>query len=74
MREEIPLPEQVPSTSHIDIQDIVRYWQSLHQEDTLPDRTQIDPVEFFALLAGISLVDVVRSPLRYRFRLLGERM
>ena len=74
MREEIPLPEQVPNTSHIEIQNIVRYWQSLHQDDALPDRTQIDPTEFSTLLAGISLIDVVRSPLRYRFRLLGERM
>ena len=74
MRDSPPLREQVSSTSHSDIQDIVRYWQGLHRRDGLPDRTQIDPTAFFALLAGISLIDVVRSPLRFHFRLLGERM
>jgi len=60
MRNSPPLPEQVPSTGHSDIQDIVRYWQGLHRGDELLDLTQIDPTAFFALLAGISLINVVR--------------
>ena len=74
MRDSPSLPEQFPTTSHSDIQDIVRYWQGLHRGDELSDRRQIDPTAFLALLAGISLIDVVRSTLRFLFRLLGERM
>ena len=69
-----PLPESIPKESDIEIQNIVRYWLSIHRGEELPDRRQIDPAEIHSVLPGIALVDVVRSPFRFRFRLLGERM
>lgn len=53
---------------------MVRYWQSLHRDGELPERRDIDPVAFYDLLAGTALIDIARSPFRFRFRLLGERM
>ncbi len=70
----VSLPETIPEDSDPDIQRIVRYWQSIHRGGELPDRRQIDPCEFLELLPGIALVDISRSPIRFKFRLIGERM
>jgi hypothetical protein len=48
------------------------YWRRHHPpEARLPGRQHIDPVDFPRLLPWIWLVDVQRSPLRFRHRLVG---
>jgi len=49
------------------------YWQSKHHGDLLPGRQDIDPVDFPYALGDVTLVDVARDPLRFRFRLDGTR-
>ena len=47
------------------------YWQGLRRGRHLPARTDIDPAEIPKLLPGTILVDVLRDPLDFRYRLVG---
>ena len=69
-----PLLNSIPETCDPEIQEIVRYWLSIHENARLPDRRSIDPCAIFLLLPGITLIEISRSPCRFKFRLLGERM
>lgn len=64
----------LPEDCHPKIQQIVCYWRSIHPENGLPAREQLDPVAFFRLLPDVRLVDVVGEPPRFRVRLTGERI
>jgi hypothetical protein len=48
-----------------------QYWLSKCAADQLPARNRIDPVEIPRLLSGIWLLDVSRSPFRFKYRLVG---
>ncbi len=48
------------------------YWNEARGEKTMPSRSEIDPVAFQPeILPNIILADVVQSPLRFRFRVMG---
>ncbi|HTH99143.1 MAG TPA: hypothetical protein VL574_17120 [Stellaceae bacterium] len=52
------------------------YWRSLHLRvesgtGPLPGRQHLDPIEIPHLLPWLKLIDVVREPLRLRYRLIG---
>ncbi|MDP7390241.1 MAG: PAS domain-containing protein [Alphaproteobacteria bacterium] len=64
----------LPADADETVVEIVRHWRTLHDGSQLPDRSQIDPLDFPRLFPGIALIDVERVPFRFRFRLLGERM
>lgn len=49
------------------------YWRSKHDGQLLPGRQDIDPLDFPYALGDVTLVDVARDPLRFRFRLDGTR-
>ncbi len=67
-RENVPVPE----SCHPKIRALLDYWQSIHPESGgLPGRQHFDPVEIPELLANLWLIDVVRDPIRFRFRLIG---
>jgi hypothetical protein len=50
------------------------YWTSKRARRALPARAALDPVDFAYALAGVALVDVLRDPLRFRFRLVGTEI
>ncbi|HYM31435.1 MAG TPA: PAS domain-containing protein [Candidatus Cybelea sp.] len=50
------------------------YWQSKRAGRPLPSRDAIDPADFRYALANVALVDVLRDPLRFRFRLVGTEI
>lgn len=60
---------------------LLRYWQSKCRGDTLPGRTDLDPLEMRGLLPHVYLIDVLPSSVpgdapdrwRFRVRLLGEK-
>lgn len=56
---------------HPKIDAIVQYWRSIFPPNGLPGRQHLDPRAIPALLSNIWMIDVVRFPLRFRFRLLG---
>ena len=55
------------------IQAVDKYWRSRAQ-DRLPSRSDIDPADLAFALGSVSLVDVLRDPLRFRFRLIGSNI
>jgi hypothetical protein len=57
--------------AHKQLQDLHAYWLRKKGERRAPTRAAIDPSEIVALLPYVGLVDVLRDPLRFRFRLVG---
>jgi hypothetical protein len=64
--DQLPWPE---------FRQLYAYWRARCDGDRLPGRADIDPLAFPALLPGIYLVDVIRTPgagrLGFRFRRVG---
>jgi hypothetical protein len=50
------------------------YWDAKRAGNPLPSRAAIDPLDFSYVLANVALVDVLRDPLRYRFRVVGTEI
>jgi hypothetical protein len=63
---------EVPPSCSPKIRAIHEYWLSIHPApEVLPGRQHVDPLAIPALLPWVWLVDVQRSPLRFRQRLTG---
>ena len=56
---------------HPQLKKIFEYWLSKKGEKLAPRREDIDPTEIQPLLPFVGLVDVLRDPLRFRYRLAG---
>ncbi len=50
------------------------YWESKRAARKLPARAALDPLDIPYVLANLALVDVLRDPLRFRFRLVGTEI
>lgn len=47
------------------------HWRSLCGDQPMPPRSALDPLDVIKLLPHIVLVDVLRDPLQFRYRLVG---
>lgn len=47
------------------------YWLGRCRDGALPARRDLDPLDIPFALSRLALVDVLRAPLRFRFRLMG---
>lgn len=56
------------------LQRMLAYWQSKCGGHAMPARADIDPVEFAWGLGNVSLLDVERDPLQFRYRLAGSKL
>jgi hypothetical protein len=56
------------------LQRMFAYWQSKCGGHDMPARADIDPVEFAWGLGNVSLLDVERDPLQFRYRLAGSKL
>ena len=56
------------------LQRMLTYWQSKCGSHSMPSRANIDPIEFAWGLGNVSLLDVERDPLQFRYRLAGSRL
>ena len=54
-----------------DQREILDYWSARCRGDRLPRRKDVDPLDFPHLLPFLMLVDVLRDPRDFRFRLVG---
>jgi hypothetical protein len=55
------------------LQDALTYWENKRAGRRMPARRDLDPVfEIPTLLRWIILVDVLRDPLDFRYRLIGS--
>jgi hypothetical protein len=57
--------------SHPMLVALYRYWDGKRGGRTMPARRDLDPSEIPRLLPHIYMVDVLRDPLRFRYRLIG---
>lgn len=59
---------------HPELRKILAYWLSKKGDRLAPSRGDIDPAEIVQLLPYVGLVDVLRGPLRFRYRLAGTEI
>jgi len=59
---------------HEPLRRLLAYWHAKKGDRPAPTRAEIDPAEIKALLPHVGLVDVERTPLRFRFRLAGTEI
>jgi hypothetical protein len=69
LRAEVLGPVTIP-----DLHRLYDYWQARRKDGRLPSRADIDPVELPFVLGDLLLVDVLRDPLRFRYRLIGSNI
>ncbi len=50
---------------------LYHYWDSRRADRRFPSRADIDPIDFAFALGKIALVDVLRDPLQFRYRVWG---
>ena len=63
-----------PSNPHPKLHGLLHSWRGLHRDGRLPGRHDFDPAAHAILLPNLTLVEVHRDPLRFRYRLLGSRV
>jgi hypothetical protein len=57
-----------------DLHRLYDYWRARCRDGRLPARADIDPLELPYVLGNLLLVDVLREPLRFRYRLVGTNL
>ena len=57
-----------------EIADLYDYWVARRGARAMPSRKDVDPVQIPKHLPNLMLVDVLRDPLRFRYRLIGTRV
>lgn len=55
------------------IGELHQWWQA-HRNSDIPDRAELDPVDFKHLLPNVLISEVVHHPFRIRYRLVGTRV
>lgn len=53
---------------------LYRYWNDRRGDRRFPARQDIDPVDFSFALGRVSLIEVERDPLRFRYRLVSTEV
>lgn len=62
-----------PASLDVKLRELRAYWLSKKSEDGLPGRRDIDPLDIPRLMPYVALVDILRDPLDYRYRLTGTK-
>ena len=57
---------------HVHLKRLLAYWLEKKGDRLAPARAEIDPAEIKPLLPYVGIVDIERSPLRFRYRLAGS--
>jgi len=55
------------------LREAYSYWNAKRRNKLMPSRSDIDPIEISPLLPYVILIDVVRAPLDFRYRLVGTQ-
>lgn len=63
-------PDALPTSSR----EVLSHWAGLRRDDRPPKRTDFDPMGIARLLSNVGLVEVMRDPADFRFRLLGNTL
>jgi len=54
--------------------ELVNYWMARRRTRDMPSRADLDPADLRLLLRHVFLVDVLRDPLAFRYRLVGTNI
>ena len=54
--------------------ELYDYWAAKRQQERLPGRRDIDPVDLGRQLPNMMLIDILGPPLRFRYRLVGTQV
>lgn len=65
------LPDEL---RHPNLVRLYRHWDEVRRGRSMPSRADIDPLSLPQLLGHLLLIDVLREPLRFRYRLIGTRL
>lgn len=65
---DIPSASLAPATR---LRAALDYWERLRGRRAMPSRAELDPAELPRPLSSVMLVDVLREPIDFRFRLIG---
>jgi hypothetical protein len=68
------MPDLIDNIDSPSLQRLYAYWQERRREREFPARRDIDPLDFRYALGHVMLLDVLREPLRFRFRLHGTAL
>lgn len=75
MADPAPPPAPGPIEPHHDeLKQLYAYWLAEKGARPAPARADIDPLEIAPLLPYVTLIDVERTPLRFRYRLVGTEI
>ena len=64
-------PESLSSEK---LRALYRHWDQLRGIDTLPRRRDLSPIDFAYMLGQVTIVDVLRQPINFAFRLIGTQI
>ena len=53
------------------LQQALAYWNEKRGRRSMPARADLDPMEMIPILPHVILIDVLRDPLDFRYRLIG---
>ncbi len=65
------LPDEI---RHPNLVRLYRHWDEVRRGRSMPSRADVDPLSLPELLGNLILIDVLREPLRFRYRLIGSRL
>jgi hypothetical protein len=70
---EICTPDMDRSSWNPKLAQFYDYWLSIKPPDRLPGRQHFDPLDIPLIMPRVWMLDVLRDPLRYRYRLAGTK-
>jgi hypothetical protein len=53
---------------------LISYWEKQRGSAFAPPRRGIDPLDFVPVLGDVAIIEVLRDPLRFRYRLHGSKL
>jgi hypothetical protein len=59
---------------HPNLVRLYRHWDEMRRGRAMPSRADVDPLKLPELLGNLLLIDVLREPLRFRYRLIGSKL
>jgi hypothetical protein len=67
----IAVPRPIDDILSPKLRHLLSYWGSKREGRALPARRKLAPEDMVEMLPRVGLIDVIRPPLRFRYRLLG---
>jgi hypothetical protein len=67
----IAVPRPIDDILSPKLRHLLSYWDSKREGRALPARRKLAPEDMVEMLPRVGLIDVIRPPLRFRYRLLG---